>query len=62
MLDTYLNLESALSAIHSNYLVCLGEFWRIVGIIFGGLVVWVGLVLARFVLNGCTFRAKRGRR
>lgn len=30
-------------------------------VIFGGLAVWAGFILARFILNGFTFRG-RGRR
>lgn len=29
-------------------------------VVFGGLVIWVGFILARWVFNGCTFHNKGG--
>lgn len=49
MLDQYLNINTSLSYIYQNYLTCLGIFWHIVGLILGGLAIWSGLIIAKFV-------------
>lgn len=36
--------------------------FHLVGVLLGGLVVWVGFILARWIMNGCSFRNKRGGR
>lgn len=61
MLDTYLSLDAALSAIHGHYSVCLSAFWNLVGVIFGGLVIWLGLLFARYIQVHSMPR-RRGRR
>jgi len=38
-----------------------GTYFHVSFVIFGGLVVWAGFLIARFILNGCSFRG-RGRR
>lgn len=38
------------------------EFAHIAAIILGGLVVWVGVILARWLAGGCSFRSRGGRR
>lgn len=40
----------------------LGVGFHLVTVFLGGLVLWAGVILGRWILNGCTFRNKRGRR
>lgn len=36
--------------------------FHLAGVVLGGLALWVGFILARWILNGCSFRNKRGGR
>lgn len=40
----------------------VGGGFHLVAVVLGALVLWVGFVLARWILNGCSFRNKRGGR
>ena len=61
MLDTYLSLDAALSAVYGHYSVCLSAFWHCVGVILGGLVIWLGFLFVRYIQVHSTPR-RRGRR
>lgn len=49
MIDTYLSVDAALSALHGHYSVCLGAFWHCVGVILGGRVIWLGLLFVHYI-------------
>ena len=38
----------------------VGGGFHLVGVVLGGLVLWVGFILARWILNGCSFHNRRG--
>lgn len=40
----------------------VGGGFHLVAVVLGGLALWVGFILARWILNGCSFRNKRGGR
>lgn len=55
-------LLSILTAFSVTLAHMFGEAFRLYLVVLGGCVLWCVFVLARWVLNGCTFHNKGGRR
>lgn len=39
-----------------------GSAVHLASVFLGGLALWAGVILGRWILNGCTFRDRRGGR
>lgn len=55
-------LLSILTAFSVTLAQMFGEAFRLYLVVLGGCVLWCVFVLVRWVLNGCTFHNKGGRR
>lgn len=64
MLQPYPSCDFAcfVSEMSNSVAGLVGGGFHLAGVVLGGLVLWVGFILARWILNGCTFRNRRGGR
>ena len=53
---------NALGDLGDSAAAIFGAGFHLVSVFLGGLALWAGVILGRWILGGCTFRTKRGRR
>lgn len=56
------SILNALENLGDSAVAIFGVGFHLVSVIFGGLALWAGVILGRWILNGCTFRDRRGGR
>lgn len=56
------NVVNAVGDFGDSVASIFGAGVHLVTVILGGLALWAGVILGRWILGGCTFRNKRGRR
>ena len=53
---------NALDNLGDSAAAIFGAGFHRAALLLGGLALWAGVILGRWILNGCTFRDRRGGR